>query len=260
MFLQGVHDLLPLISTRSGRWAASRRRPRRGGAGDAVVGVPGDAEDPVRRGQPVLKIIGPAIGDFLQAFGEAGARSGPAVTGLARGARLDRPGARGDVRDLAPAAPAIGVILASLGGLIGTLAGTLGQVAATILKALAPDIKAICDALASPGVLGAITGVVGALTDLIERVPPKVVADLALALLAVGAAMKTIDIVQGAVGRISGVVATLKGLAGKLFGTGTAEVGAAGMRRAGDAIAGAAVAMQRAADTMVGADVGDAAG
>ena len=106
----------------------------------------------------------------------------------------------------------MGTVFKAIGGLVAALGGPLGKIAATIVKTLAPDLVAIAQAFASPAVIGVITGVVNILADLIKKVPPKVVADLAVALAGVGLALKTIDIAKGAGGRISGLLLNIKGI------------------------------------------------
>ena len=264
VFLAGAKAALPVVSAEIGAMGSIL-----GGAfasaGRALQssGVQAELKTIFNEGNDLIKILLPAIGGVFSALGRAAQGAGPLVSGLGEGLAGILKGLSGFVSAVAPAAPALGSVFKAVGGLFAALGGPLGKIAATVIDALAPDLVAIAQALSQPAVIAVITGIVNALADLIKMVPPKVVGDIAVGLLAVGAAMKTIKFGSGVLDSIKTFATKLKDLPliGKLFGgTATVAVEAEPMQAAADTMVTAAEAMQRAADTMVGADVGKPGG
>ena len=177
VFLQGVHDLLPLISKEVGQMGRILGDGL-AAAGHAMEssGFQSTLKTLFDEGNQFFRIIGPAIGDFLRMFAEAGARSGPAVTGLAQGLASIVRGLGEMMLALAPAAPAIGQLLAALGRLVGALGAPLGIVLGDVAKAAAP--------------------VAAALAAVIAAIPPDVLAHIIAAILGVVTAVKLWGVAQ----------------------------------------------------------------
>lgn len=142
-FVKGIHALLPAITTEvqsmgsiiGGALTAM-------GAAFQSSGFQATLKDLFTQGNQFLQIVGPAIGAFLEAFGEAGAKSGPAVEGLANGLAAIVRGLGDMMTNLAPAAGAIGSVLSTLGQAIGAIGGPLGSILGDIVRLLAPLLSA----------------------------------------------------------------------------------------------------------------------
>lgn len=128
-------------------------------------------------GNKFVQIVGPALGQLITSFMEMGAKSAPAVTGLANGLAGIANGLGGMFKALTPSAGAIGKVLSDIGQIVAMVGPPIGALLGAIVTAAEPIVTALLPPLKT--ILAALTPVISALGKAVGQILGQAMKDLA---------------------------------------------------------------------------------
>lgn len=190
-FLGGIKGLMPIFGTEVKKMGGLLGGAF-GDAGKAMEssGVKREIKDVLDEGNKVMSILLPAIGKLGGAFLDAGAKSGPAVTGIAKAIASVAKGMAGLLKGLSGSGTSsFGAIFSSIGIIISGLGKPLGTIVSAIATGFAPALKQVAPM---------VTALANGLAKVISAIPAPVMAAFITGVLAVVTAIKAWTIAQGA--------------------------------------------------------------